>query len=564
MSGEQNDLFSLFNIQPETERQNNQSPSKSLNSQQQNPFQTTNNQPFSSVQEMFADNTNWNWAGQQQSLPQNKKTQQNGASLGTDTNYVNNLMNNPSIAEVLNRLTLEKRPLFIQLSQQLQMKMITNEQFTESIKALLDTSYTPPAVRQVLSTPGQMPPTSSLEDLKRTLEQSTNRDSAAKRMRMDPNSTQTRQSNFLNPNIQQQQFSASLQRWSSAQYPQGNLTVPVPNSANPGNGNFNRVVIPNGAAPAEKRPEEELDIIDMMDVTNYAGVDLKEEEFSLNDINMQSGFSVQDRHKEVPFLNIMALEKKVLEIAASSSVTLVDPSFTTFLSQAADAYICQLLQSMCNASEQRATVDYEMMVRANGTGDSKEIELDVAELDDVRVQLHEIETRQREELEALNEQLGPRPTEEEIAADTASSVPNTTGATNSVQTVASQKVAPPVTPSTIDGKKPKRQSTKKDLPEAVKNKLTNSAALMAAGGTIKSWMLPGASISLSNKVTSKDTPSKTGGRNGDQLKISSTVRPGSRLKAQKRVTIKDALYAMESQRELKTSDILYKWWANVK
>jgi hypothetical protein len=48
-------------------------------------------------------------------------------------------------------------------------------------------------------------------------------------------------------------------------------------------------------------------LISRFDVTN------KDEEFSLNDLGTH-GTNAQDRYKEVPFLNIVQLEKKVTEI----------------------------------------------------------------------------------------------------------------------------------------------------------------------------------------------------------------------------------------------------------
>jgi hypothetical protein len=59
----------------------------------------------------------------------------------------------------------------------------------------------------------------------------------------------------------------------------------------------------------------ELDLEGMMDVTNYAGVDLKDEEFNLNEVSGQG--ANLERYEETPFLNLKQLEKKVLEFGMS-------------------------------------------------------------------------------------------------------------------------------------------------------------------------------------------------------------------------------------------------------
>ena len=144
--------------------------------------------------------------------------------------------------------------------------------------------------------------------------------------------------------------------------------------------------------------------------------------------------------------------------------------------------------------------------------------------------------------------------------------------------MSSVQTAPSGTQPTKKGK----SSAKKDLPEAVKNKLTNYAAMMAVGGTMKSWMLPGASLSTSQNaspqqpIPSSRTESKNntnaassftteGGRADGPLGVAK-VRAGYRgsRQIQKRITIKDALLVLESQKHLKTSELFYRWLANIK
>jgi hypothetical protein len=70
---------------------------------------------------------------------------------------------------------------------------------------------------------------------------------------------------------------------------------------------------PASAPSKPSKPEVELDLEGMMDVTNYAGVDLKEEEFSLNDMG-GAYYGSQEKYKQIPFLNVNLLEEKILDM----------------------------------------------------------------------------------------------------------------------------------------------------------------------------------------------------------------------------------------------------------
>lgn len=210
---------------------------------------------------------------------------------------------------------------------------------------------------------------------------------------------------------------------------------------------------------------------------------------------------------------------------------------------------------MCKVSDHRSNLDYDMLVKeADMNGQPTYIELEIQEHDDIKLKLLEIESRERAEYDELMETVGPRPTEEEEEEEAQAAVaPGSTGTANS--STSAQQIT---STQSTESKKQKKVNPKKELPEAVKNKMTNNAALMAAGGTVKSWMLPGATISA---PTPRSVPGK------ESKKATSkgiTVRTGSRLRIQKRITIKDALFVMESQHELRNSELLYKWWANVK
>jgi hypothetical protein len=87
------------------------------------------------------------------------------------------------------------------------------------------------------------------------------------------------------------------------------LATSSPKLAGVPNGNA-RMSLPSGTPLVSTPPREvELDLEGMMDVTNYAGVDLKEEEFIMTESSQQN----TERAKETPFLNMNQLERRVVE-----------------------------------------------------------------------------------------------------------------------------------------------------------------------------------------------------------------------------------------------------------
>jgi hypothetical protein len=114
--------------------------------------------------------------------------------------------------------------------------------------------------------------------------------------------------------------------------------------------------------------------------------------------------------------------------------------------------------------------------------------------------------------------------------------------------------------STQQSSSKKKMGPRKDLPEAVKNKLANQAVQMAIGGTQKSWMNAGGS-SFGSRPGSlpaqKQTPVALGPG------VLSNIPAGARA-GPKRISIKDALMVVENRKELRTSELLYKWYANIK
>jgi hypothetical protein len=163
--------------------------------------------------------------------------------------------------------------------------------------------------------------------------------------------------------------------------------------------------------------------------------------------------------------------------------------------------------------------------------------------DSVKEKLFAIEQRDRNSQDRMLSIAGPRPSEEELEEE---------------ESVATSAAASANTSQT--GKQKKKKV--KELPEAMKQKITNDAALAAVGGTVKSWMRQGATIAAPKKVLPISKPRSNNLPNNNSAMLR-RERAGAR-KFQKRITIKDALFVMENRSELKRTDLLYKWWANVK
>lgn len=122
----------------------------------------------------------------------------------------------------------------------------------------------------------------------------------------------------------------------------------------------------------------------------------------------------------------------------------------------------------------------------------------------------------------------------------------------------------------------KNASKSMPVPDNVKAKLVNATALKAAGGTLKSWMMPDASKgSIGFKVASKaktypaaKAVSRTTFREppiavDSKSKIIDLCRKMT-LKETRRVILKDALYCLEQDKTLRKSTMLYKWATFIK
>ena len=114
------------------------------------------------------------------------------------------------------------------------------------------------------------------------------------------------------------------------------------------------------------------------------------------------------------------------------------------------------------------------------------------------------------------------------------------------------------------------------MPEEVKTKLVNQTAFKAAGGRLKSWMIPGGGAG-------SGTPSVGGSKKESGLKavpVKKTVphyepkgftskgketklnRPMTH-KELRRVILKDALLCMDKERGI-SQNVKTKWWMNIK
>nr|KAJ3421460.1 hypothetical protein HK105_003438 [Polyrhizophydium stewartii] len=247
-------------------------------------------------------------------------------------------------------------------------------------------------------------------------------------------------------------------------------------------------------APAPKPKQEvdvnKLDVEGMMDVTNYAGVDLQEEEIAMTDaIPGQSATNYRPTADQ-SFLTPSTLEKMVIEIARSSGMT-AEPAFTLLLSQATRAYILNLLHHMRSISQHRSGADIEEFIVHERGKVSENVTLDVVPMDDVKSQLVAIENKHREDEDRLFELLGPPivDTENDENGSTASS-----GLPSKDKDVEMSGSKPDAKDKDKDKdkKKPAKRISKRDLPEAVRNKNINKTAMLAVGGQLRSWMLPNA------------------------------------------------------------------------
>ncbi|KAJ3353596.1 hypothetical protein HDU91_005876, partial [Kappamyces sp. JEL0680] len=483
----------------------------------------------------------------------------------------------PTLAAILSSLPPQKQTFFQELVAQFQRGMMSVDDFNARTRQLVNPNFQPqmaagsnsqqlkkpiaptqsrkPPGQELPSTQGATPNLSNTLGKRDTSTNSSSDPTPAKKLKQ---STTEKDTADKERNLPRTAAAAKLPAGSSGRKQPDQPLVSTQSSVE---------------APASQ--DVELDIDEMQDVTNYAGISIREEESNLNEMTMAAIAAYDSQYSEIPFLDPDQLESMVLDICAPRGIEEIDESYTSFVSQATELYVTQLLESMCAASDHRSSVDYNVFKSQSGTGTSQKIELVVEEKDDVLAILGEIDMRERQEQNALLVSVGPRPIEELDEHGNPIPQPAIEAATtaSSSQTIASAKSSSTVVDPATGKKKRAPAGPKKDLPEAVKQKNANSAAMMAVGSTQKAWMLPGASALTLPAAKRSESRSNSAGAAANTFSPSTgselgsvTVRAGNRPNriTQKRITIKDALGVMETFRHLKSSELLYKWWANVK
>ncbi|KAI8806086.1 transcription initiation factor TFIID component TAF4 family-domain-containing protein [Cladochytrium replicatum] len=367
-----------------------------------------------------------------------------------------------------------------------------------------------------------------------------------------------------------------------------------------------------------------LDVTSMMDVTSYVGFDVREEEerirneldgIGTNQYWMSMG---QDRTKVQDFVNMTELRRMVASIALESGLSSVDEDFLLMISHATQERIHNILESTIIASKHRVGLLHEQFARyEHQVQDRKKrldelgmdtqvgiydddrgggvlmpkfgpagnrlpdvsVEIDVEVVgDDMKGVLARVEKEEREAEMALRKARGLL-TEEEGGGEE-SGINGGSGGLGGIGTSVESGAD-----ATGTGKKKGGRKKNKDLPENIKTKLTNQTAAALSGIKYKSWMIAGGATGGGGDLRvvpggkKRGNDQAGGGGSGGMSGAGGGANPMStpivsskgmrigRLMTQKemrRVTVKDALFAMEKDRELRKDAILYKWLANIK
>ena len=104
------------------------------------------------------------------------------------------------------------------------------------------------------------------------------------------------------------------------------------------------------------------------------------------------------------------------------------------------------------------------------------------------------------------------------------------------------------------------------MPESVKAKIINSAALMAAGGHTKSWMhasTPSMSAPPKQDKVQRLTTTATSNSHHGSAGAGHSIRV-NKSRQPKRISLRDALFTMGQTPTLTGSELMFKWWANIK
>lgn len=226
--------------------------------------------------------------------------------------------------------------------------------------------------------------------------------------------------------------------------------------------------------------------------------------------------------------------KKVMEYGIRN----VDIKILEYISQAAESRVNELLEPMIQVSRHRTGVTSSQILSEERKMKSG-YELKVSSKNTVKKTLDDLE---KQELALETELKAELPEEgEEVLSDTP------------------------------DGKKKKyKPISKKELPDNIKQKMINTTALLAAGGEMKSWMMgAGSDPSSSGLLKSFPVKSKTAAssrkrKDESAEKPSDPALKGMRVMQKDRITLKDAMAALETDPHLPRTSLFYKWLSQLR
>ena len=237
--------------------------------------------------------------------------------------------------------------------------------------------------------------------------------------------------------------------------------------------------------------------------------------------------SISGSSKETSFLNLSRLRKELQTLVSSCGMSNVDARILSYISQAAEIRIHALIAAMVKTSQHRTGILTSKLLKQENESNSGYV--------------FEVVTVADKSLEKLEAE------EREMESDLKSDVQG-----QSEEFIATQK------------------SKKQDIPESVKTKMVNSTALRAAGGTMKSWMLPSNDASGSGMMLKTGFPvqKKTAAEKRKELasrgKQEDPALKGMRITQKDRITLKDAVLVVERDPILSKSSIYYKWLSNLR
>ena len=248
--------------------------------------------------------------------------------------------------------------------------------------------------------------------------------------------------------------------------------------------------------------------------------------------------SNQPARKESQFLTQARLKNVISKIVSQNGLSQVDVGIIDYISQAAESRAYQVLTNMIRVSQHRTGVSTSRLISKERTARSGY---------EFKLSAKNTQQKTYDELERLEREI-----EIELKADLPSEENEDAMSEN------------------MDGaKKKKGKGSKRDLPENVKQKMINTTALLAAGGKMKSWMVPSGDAAASSSllktsfpVKKKESPPKKGKK--DAEKTDDPALKGMRVTQKDRVTLKDALLTLETDPHLSKSTLYYRWLSSLR